>query len=107
MEIKQVKVEVLLPEETIIPLRDALHSEGFLKVGDYDFVVSFSHVHGYYRPLETSNPFKGKKGVIQTGTECKLTFRCMFEEARAVRSIIERVHPYEEPVMYVMPLLDV
>jgi hypothetical protein len=46
-----VKIEVLIPEEYIENLRDELNHLGILTVGDYDHVVSFASVKGYWRPI--------------------------------------------------------
>jgi len=43
---------VLLPEEYIEMLRNELNDIGVLTVGNYNNVVSYSVVKGYWRPLE-------------------------------------------------------
>jgi len=50
MDCTFVKMEVLLPEEYIEACRNALNDLGILSVGDYDHVISYSHVKGYWRP---------------------------------------------------------
>jgi len=62
MEFKFVKIEVLLPEEYIEKVRDQLNDIGVLTVGNYDNFISYSHVSGYWRPLEEATPFHGTKG---------------------------------------------
>ncbi|MGE6261133.1 cytochrome C biogenesis protein [Heyndrickxia sporothermodurans] len=106
MEVEFVKIEVLLPEEYINKLREELNNSGFLTVGNYDNVVSYSFVHGYWRPLHESTPFSGKKGEISFGTECKMEFRCSYTNVHEVKDIIHKLHPYEEPIINVMPLLN-
>ncbi|MFD1173962.1 divalent cation tolerance protein CutA [Oceanobacillus picturae] len=106
MEFEFVKVEVLLPEEYIVELRNQLNDIGILTVGDYDNVVSYSVVKGYWRPLEEANPFNGSKGEISFGTECKMEFKCSLSNIAEVKGLIKRVHPYEEPVINVLPMLS-
>ncbi|CDO02972.1 hypothetical protein BN988_01454 [Oceanobacillus picturae] len=106
MEFEFVKVEVLLPEEYIVELRNQLNDIGVLTVGDYDNVVSYSVVKGYWRPLEEANPFNGSKGEISFGTECKMEFKCLMSNIAEVKGLIKRVHPYEEPVINVLPMLS-
>lgn len=106
MEFTYVKVEVLLPEEHIESLRNRLNDLGVLTVGNYDHVVSYSHVKGYWRPLDNAQPYNGRTGEISFGSECKLEFKCSYKEIDQVKQAIKNIHPYEEPVIYVLPLLD-
>lgn len=106
MEFKFVKIEVLLPEEYIEKVRDQLNDIGVLRVGNYDNVISYSHVNGYWRPLEEATPFRGTKGEISFGTECKMEFRCFKKNIEEVKKAIKNVHPYEEPVINVIPMLS-
>lgn len=101
-----MKVEILLPEEYIETLRNKLNDIGILTVGKYDNVVSYSVVKGYWRPLEEAMPFKGYVGETSFGTECKMEFRCLYKDIEEVKSIIKSVHPYEEPVINIFPLLN-
>ncbi|WP_088036866.1 cytochrome C biogenesis protein [Evansella clarkii] len=106
METKNVKVEILLPEEYLETLRNKLNDIGILTVGKYDNVVSYSVVKGYWRPLEEAMPFKGSVGETSFGTECKMEFSCLYKDIEEVKSIIKSVHPYEEPVINIFPLLN-
>ncbi|WP_096186839.1 divalent cation tolerance protein CutA [Evansella halocellulosilytica] len=106
MEITFVKIEVLLPEEYVVRLRDQLNESGFLTVGNYDHVISYSRVKGYWRPLSNSSPFNGISGEVSHGTECKMEFRCLYEDLEEVKTIIKRIHPYEEPIINAIPLLN-
>ncbi|KAB2331354.1 MULTISPECIES: cytochrome C biogenesis protein [Bacillaceae] len=105
MEFQYVKVEVLLPEEYIEKVRNELNNIGVLKVGAYDNVVSYSFVKGYWRPLEEANPFNGTKGEVSSGTECKMEFRCLFERIKEAEMLIRSIHPYEEPIINIIPIL--
>ena len=106
MEFQFVKVEVLLPEEYIENLRNELNNLGVLTVGNYDHVVSYTFVKGYWRPLKESTPFNGTKGEISFGTECKMEFRCLYRDIQEVKNVIKSIHPYEEPIINVIPLLN-
>ncbi|WP_077303305.1 divalent cation tolerance protein CutA [Virgibacillus pantothenticus] len=106
MKFEYIKFEVLLPEDYIVPLRNELNKYGYITVGDYDHVVSYSETKGYWRPLEASNPFEGKTGNIANGSECKMEFKTPFENIEEVKTIIKSIHPYEEPIINVVPLLS-
>ncbi|MDQ0159599.1 cytochrome C biogenesis protein [Alkalibacillus salilacus] len=106
MEYTYVKVEVLLPEDNIIKMRDSLNKMGVLTIGNYDNVISYSHVKGFWRPLTGAAPFDGSVNQISFGAECKMEFRCSYEDIKEVKNTIRQVHPYEEPVINVLPLID-
>ncbi|UTR13221.1 divalent cation tolerance protein CutA [Salipaludibacillus sp. LMS25] len=107
MHITYVKIEVLMPEGYIALLRNKLNEAAVIRQGNYDHVISYSFVHGYWRPLEGAEPFEGEEGEISHGTECLVTFKTHYNNVSTVKGIIEDIHPYEEPVYYVIPLMDV
>ena len=106
MEFKEVKIEIYVPEEYVIKLRDALNKINACKFGDYDNVISITNVRGYWRPLEGSNPFNGEVGIMCEGTECKMEIRCMREYVKAANKVIREIHPYEEPLINIIPIVN-
>ena len=102
--VKMYRIEVNIPEEYVVKLRDALQPTGACKVGKYDNCMAITHVEGYWRPLNGSNPFLGKIGNIERGNEVKVEFRCPATDVKTVISIIRRIHPYETPVIDIIPL---
>ncbi len=106
MEFQDVKIEIFVPREYVEKIRDGLHEIGACKVGEYDHVISFGKAEGYWRPLETSHPFKGKIGEINHGIECKMEIRCPIQVINEAVRVIKRIHPYEEPVINIVPLLN-
>jgi hypothetical protein len=106
LKIRLVKIEIYVPEEFIIPIRDALHQVGAGRIGDYDHVFSITNVSGYWRPLENSLPYNGIKGSIHFGQECKIEVRCPIELAEKSIQTVKLIHPYEEPVINVIPLIE-
>lgn len=104
---EQVKVEILIPCEYVIPVREALHEVGACRVGNYDHCLSVARVTGYWRPLTGAQPFDGVVGAISEGAECKMELRCHRDLLAAAVRAIRRIHPYEEPVINVIPLIAV
>ena len=100
-----VKIEIFAPAESVVPLLDALHAVGAGRVGNYDHCVSVSRVTGYWRPLPGAQPYEGVVGELSEGSECKVELRCPHTLAADVVRAIRAVHPYEEPVINVLPLL--
>ncbi|MCO7126489.1 cytochrome C biogenesis protein [Sporolactobacillus shoreicorticis] len=105
MECNTYKIEVLIPERYIASLRNRLNEAGILTVGKYDNVISYSEVKGYWRTLEGSDPYDGEAGTLSEGTECKMEFRCRLQQIDAALMIIKAIHPYEEPIVNIIPLL--
>lgn len=106
MEFKDVKIEIYIPEEYVITLRDELNKVNVCTIGAYDNVVSITNVRGYWRPLEGSNPFNGEVGKICEGAECKMEIRCKREYCKNAVKIIREIHPYEEPLINIIPIIN-
>lgn len=49
-------------------------------------------------------PFNGKCGTISTEPELKAEVTCRTERLEETLAAIKKVHPYEEPVINVIPL---
>jgi hypothetical protein len=63
-------------------------------------------VRGFFRPREGANPFEGKVGELNEVVEYKLEVNCRRELVTEVLKVIKSVHPYEEPVVNVIPLAN-
>ncbi len=102
-----VKIECFIPEEYVGRLRDELNKIGALTVdGLYDYCMSVSKVKGSWRPLEGSSPYVGETGKICEAEEAKIEFTCKKELSKKAVQTIKNVHPYETPVINVIPLIN-
>lgn len=98
MEFKFFKIETFIPEEYVENLRESLNDIGTLTIGgNYDNCMAVSKVTGHWRPLKGANPFQGEPYKVSKEIECKIE---ILEEAVKV---IKQVHPYEVPVINVLP----
>lgn len=101
-----VKIECFIPEEYIEQLRDALNGIGALTVDEnYDYCMAVSKVRGSWRALEGTNPYMGKIGEICEAEEAKIEFTCKKELYKVAVETIKQLHPYEKPVINVIPLI--
>lgn len=107
MECNMCKLEIFLPQEYVIEVMEALSEIGVGKIGNYDHCFSFTEVKGFWRPLVGSNPFEGEVGNLSSGKEVKLETRCERELLAIALQTIKSIHPYEEPVINVFPLLAI
>ncbi|MEW5940451.1 MAG: divalent cation tolerance protein CutA [Chloroflexota bacterium] len=101
-----VKLEVFIPQDHALKLRDELAKIGVGVIGDYDHCVALTAVRGFFRPLPGSNPFEGEEGKISEMAEYKLEVNCKRELVNEAIKVIKSVHPYEEPLINVIPLAN-
>ena len=99
-----LKVEIFVPKKYVVELANDLNEADILKEGCYEYAFSTMEVEGHWRPLEGANPVDGTVGQVQTRPEVKMEFRIKEEEREEVQRIIDRVHPYEVPVVNYIPL---
>jgi hypothetical protein len=101
-----VKLEIFVPQDYALKIRDQLAKIGVGRIGDYDHCVAISQVQGYFRPLPGANPFEGEIGRIEATIEAKVEVNCRRELVNEALQIIRRVHPYEEPLVNIIPLAN-
>lgn len=101
-----VKLEIFVPQEYALKIRDELATVGVGVIGNYDHCVAIYPVRGYFRPLPRANPFDGEIGKIQETSEAKIEVNCKRELVNEALKAIRRVHPYEEPLVNVIPLAN-
>ncbi len=105
MDYDFLKVEVLIPEANVIELANELNEHGLLAEGNYDYAFNTTRVMGHWRPMEGANPYDGEVGVVIQKEEIKMEFRIEASKREEVHRIIDRIHPYEVPVINYLPLL--
>jgi len=99
-----VKLEIFVPKEYSLKIRDELAKIGVGRVGNYDHCLAIHPVQGYYRPLPGAEPFDGKLEEISETMESKIEVNCKRELVNQAINVIRKIHPYEEPVVNVIPL---
>lgn len=60
-----------------------------------------------WRPLAGSQPYLGQENVLSTESELKVEVTCLREKLEETLAAVKEVHPYEEPVINVIPLYQV
>lgn len=107
MKFKYVKFEVFIPEEYVHQMREALNDIRALTIGgNYDNCMSITKVTGYWRPLEGAEPFNGTIGKLCEAEECKVEFVTEKHLVRKAMDTIIEVHPYETPVINMLPVIN-
>jgi len=101
-----VKLEIFVPQEHALKIRDELAKIGVGVIGNYDHCVAMTPVQGYFRPQEGANPFEGEIGKISEVAEYKVEVNCKRRLVNDAIKVIKSVHPYEEPLINVIPLAN-
>lgn len=106
INITRVKVFVTIPLENVDEVRKAICEAGAGIIGEYSYCTTSTKSIGTFIPNENANPHIGEKYKLEFVEEEKLEFVCDVEKVKGVLSILREVHPYEEPAIDIVPLLD-
>lgn len=100
------KLEIFIPKTHLSQLQSALQNVDAGHIGNYDSCLSYSEVIGTWRPLENAKPYLGKVDNISQEPELKVEVRILAENLNITLEAIKRIHPYETPVINIIPLLN-
>ncbi len=75
--------------------------------GNYDSCLAYSHVAGSWRPLSGAHPFIGEEGKLSEESEVKVEVNVRVDRLEEALKAVRAVHPYEEPLINVIPLVSV
>lgn len=106
IEIKKVKIVVTVPLENLDKVRDAMSAAGAGVIGNYSDCSMVTKCIGSFKPNDTANPYIGEKNKMEFVKEEKLEMVCNFSNVKKVLSELRKNHPYEEPAIDIIPLLD-
>ena len=104
MDISFYKLEIFLPEDHLPALQAALQEVDAGHIGRYDSCLSYSRVMSCWRSLPGTRPYLGAPGVLSTEPELKVEVTCPASQLDQTVAAVKAVHPYEEPVINVIPL---
>jgi len=103
---KFCKLEIFIPKTHLEKLQTALQNVDAGHIGNYDSCLSYSEVTGTWRPLQDAQPYSGKYNEISQETELKVEVRIKIEDIEKTIQAIKNIHPYETPVINIIPLLN-
>ncbi|MHB1928031.1 MAG: hypothetical protein ACYDEN_14220 [Acidimicrobiales bacterium] len=101
-----VKLVVFVPEADAERVRTALGEAGAGYIGKYSFCSWSVGGVGRFRPEEGAVPHIGTVGELETVPEERIEVTCTRDHAGDIARTVRRVHPYEEVVIDVYPMLD-
>lgn len=106
IDIKKVKIFVTVPEYYTEKVRNAVCNAGAWIIGEYSFCSTCVKSVGTFMPNDNANPYIWEKNKLEFVEEDKIEFICDIEKAKHVISELRKIHPYEEPAIDIVPLID-
>lgn len=106
INIDRVKIIVTIPLENVEEVRNAICEAGAGVIGNYTHCSMSTKCVGTFKPTDESNPYIGEKNNLEFVDEEKLEVVCDVKEVKEVILILRKVHPYEEPAIDIIPLID-
>jgi hypothetical protein len=103
---ERIYIVVTVPESHLDAVLDAIASAGGGEVGEYTHCAFMNVGKGRFKPSGAATPHIGEVGAINAVEEWRIETFCERSRAKAVVRAIRAAHPYEEPVIYLLPLLD-
>ncbi|MCR5662224.1 MAG: cytochrome C biogenesis protein [bacterium] len=98
------KLEIFIPESHLAVLRSTLQAADAGHIGNYDSCLAFSRVTGTWRPLDGAHPYIGTGGAVSEESEIKVEVNVKGSNLKRTLQAIKSVHPYEEPLINIIPL---
>jgi len=106
INIKRVKIFVTIPIENVEEVRNAVCETGAGIIGNYTYCTSSTKSVGTFKPNDNANPYIGEKNTLKFVEEEKLEVVCDVDNVKKVITKLREVHPYEEPAIDIIPLID-
>lgn len=106
INVNKVKIFVTIPLENVEEVRKAVCEAGAGVIGNYDYCTSSVKSIGTFKPNNNANPYIGENNKLEFVEEEKLEFVCDVKKVKEVVSALRKVHPYEEPAIDIIPLID-
>jgi len=107
MDFKRVRITTTVSVKDADALRDALGKAGAGTLGDYSF-CSFSIIgKGRFKPSENADPHIGEANKLEVVEEEQISFNCDLIGAKRVVATLKAVHPYEEPLIEIVPVIEI
>ena len=100
------KIIFFCPNEDSESVSQAMFKEGAGNIGDYESCSFESLGHGYFTPMDGSNPTIGEQGKRKKVNEARVEVICSTHNTGSVLQAMKKYHPYEEVAHDVIPLLN-
>ncbi len=106
INVNKVKLFVTIPLKNVEEVRAAICEAGAGVIGNYSYCSTSVKSIGTFMPNEKANPHIGERNKLEYVEEEKLEVICNIEKVKQVIIKLREVHPYEEPAIDIVPLID-
>lgn len=106
IDVKKVQILVTVPEDYAQEIRDAICGAGAGIMGNYTYCSMTMKCVGRFKPSSNANPFIGEQNRCEAVNEERIEVICDIDIVKNVIQKIREVHPYEEPGIDLIPLID-
>lgn len=106
LKINRVKIFVTVPLENVDEVRKAVCDAGAGIIGNYTYCTTSIKSIGTFIPNDDANSYIGEQNKMEFVEEEKLEVICDVEKVKNVITKLREVHPYEEPAIDIVPLID-
>ncbi len=106
MDFNAVLLVTTVPLDGVEAVLQALGAAGAGEIGWYTHCAFTNPGIGRFRPDARSNPAVGEREVINVVEEVRIETVCQRERVKAALAALRAAHPYEEPAIYLLPLLS-
>lgn len=106
MNINRVKISVTVPPDSVETVRNAICGAGAGVIGNYTNCSTSTKCIGTFKPNKDASPYIGKSNKLEFVDEEKLEVVCDVDNVKQVILKLREAHPYEEPAIDIIPLLD-
>lgn len=106
IDVKKVKIIVTVPVENAEEVRNAICNEGAGVIGNYIYCTMSTKCIGTFIPSNSASPYIGEKNKLEVVEEEKLEAVCDIDIVKRVLKKLREVHPYEEPGIDIIPLIN-
>ncbi len=106
INVNRVKIIVTIPIENVEEVRNAICESGAGIIGNYTHCSMSTKCIGTFKPNDDANPYIGENNKMEFVEEEKLEVVCDTNNVKKVIIKLREVHPYEEPAIDIIPLID-
>ncbi|MBP1141692.1 MULTISPECIES: YqfO family protein [Pseudomonas] len=100
------KLAFFVPPSHVDEVKSAVFAAGAGRIGAYDHCSWQVLGQGQFRPLDGSQPFIGRSGVVESVEEWKVELVVADELIQHVVVALKQSHPYEMPAYEVWRLAE-
>ena len=106
INVNRVKIVTMVPSENVDEVRKSICEVGAGIIGNYTCCTTSGKCIGTFMPNDEANPYIGEKNKLEYVEEEKLEVVCDINNVKRVIEKLRDVHPYEEPEIDIIPLID-